>query len=452
MRARKRLRPGARAVRPPATTDRIFDPDPTFPGELRTDFQRDRDRVLYSPAFRRLAGVTQVVHASEGHLFHNRLTHSLKVGQLARRFAEHLLRKESPDTIRAVGGIHPDVAETAGLAHDLGHPPFGHIAEDELQEKTHKVLDGFEGNPQSFRVVTKLAVRSLEIACKGLNLTRASLNAILKYPWPRGVAGEHERKWGHYFSEQKEFEFARALEAPHSERKSVEAALMDFADDVTYAVHDVEDFYQAGIIPLEQLLTGAAELDRFVARYAPDSTKMDQARRLFIGIGEWSHTTRGPFSGSRTQLAELDIFRSLLIRRYRDALSLTPNDTESPVGIDKELKEEVNILKDLMKAYVFNNPALVAQQHGQRRIVGTLFDILLAAVDRGSKHRGIIPFPFRDLLEDIDNANYVSKDDRRERTRLVIDIIASLTEQQAIDFHNRLTGLSSGSILDTIVR
>ena len=149
--------------------------------DQRTPFKRDRDRILYTNALRRLAGVTQVAADSEPHVFHNRLTHTLEIAQIARRIAERLARDNSEAAL-ALGGIDPDVAEAAALAHDLGHPPFGHIAEellDDLMCGEQKIRDGFEGNAQSFRIVTKLAVRNLH---PGLDLTRATLNAILKYP------------------------------------------------------------------------------------------------------------------------------------------------------------------------------------------------------------------------------------------------------------------------------
>ncbi|MDB4899453.1 MAG: dGTP triphosphohydrolase, partial [Gemmatimonadetes bacterium] len=160
--------------------------------EQRAEFQRDRDRILYTDALRRLAGVTQVAGAGEGHLFHNRLTHTLKVAQVACRLAEMLLDREGARAA-AWGGLSPDVVETAALIHDLGHPPFGHIAEDELDTiaRAHGAPDGFEGNAQSFRIVTRLAAhRDPERGdgYEGLNLTRATLNASLKYPRIRDVA------------------------------------------------------------------------------------------------------------------------------------------------------------------------------------------------------------------------------------------------------------------------
>ncbi|MFD6068314.1 dGTP triphosphohydrolase, partial [Amycolatopsis lurida] len=207
----------------------------------RDAYQRDRDRVLYSSAFRRLAGVTQVAAVSEQLVLHNRLTHSLKVAQMGRRLVQHL---------RAQSGVFPsgsdlneDVVETAGLVHDIGHPPFGHVAEEVLNQRLAQVagLEGFEGNAQSFRVVTKLARRKEEHM--GLNLTRATLNAILKYPRlkPRDSAKAttswidrgYGEKWGAYQTERKDFEWAR--EFSHGELRSANAILMDWADDISYA-------------------------------------------------------------------------------------------------------------------------------------------------------------------------------------------------------------------------
>ena len=246
----------------PGRDDRFHDND--RPRDRRTEGQRDRDRVLYASAFRRLGGVTQVAAAGERLVFHNRLTHTLEVAQIARRLAENTV-KDQPDEVAALGGIDPDVVEASALAHDLGHPPFGHIAERVLDRLVREYgnSDGFEGNPQSFRIVTKLALRHQDFP--GLNLTRATLNAILKYPWLRGTGGGlRELKWGAYSSESEEFEWAREL-GP-ADAKSPEAELMDWADDIAYSVHDIDDFYRAGLIPLDRLLTDTDERDRFLTK------------------------------------------------------------------------------------------------------------------------------------------------------------------------------------------
>lgn len=151
-------------------------------GDYRTASQRDHDRVLYSSSFRRLAEVTQVVAANSGYVFHNRLTHSLQVAQVGRRMAEKLVQIQTKEGIVPLGAIDPNVVEAACLAHDLGHPPFGHVIEDELNELADQI-GGFEGNAQSFRIVTKLAFHSPLYL--GLDLTRATLAGVLKYPWAR---------------------------------------------------------------------------------------------------------------------------------------------------------------------------------------------------------------------------------------------------------------------------
>ncbi len=163
-----------------------------------------------------------------------------------------------------IGGLDPEVVEAAALAHDLGHPPFGHAAERELDKlmRDAGVLDGFEGNAQTFRVLTKLAIRSSDFP--GLNLCRATLNAVLKYPWYRQTFPERrQQKWGAYGAESGEFAWVRGPE-PRDTRKCAEAELMDFADDIAYAIHDVEDFYRAGLIPLDRLVRYDDEVDKFL--------------------------------------------------------------------------------------------------------------------------------------------------------------------------------------------
>ncbi|MEO1341880.1 MAG: dGTP triphosphohydrolase, partial [Cyanobacteria bacterium J06635_13] len=235
------------------------------PGDNRHSFQVDRDRILYSSAFRRLAQITQVLTAQEGHVFHNRLTHSLKVAQVARRLAERLVT-EQPKIAAAIGGVDADVVEAAALAHDLGHPPFGHTAEEQLDACARKagLSDGFEGNAQSFRILTRLAIHRLDYY--GLNLTRATLNAVLKYPWLRSpdTTSKRYRKYGVYDLDIEAFSFTREAA---NDRQSIEASIMDFADDITYSVHDLEDFYLAGLIPLELLATDWDELERFTSEW-----------------------------------------------------------------------------------------------------------------------------------------------------------------------------------------
>ncbi len=387
----------------------------------------------------------------EGHVFHNRLTHSMRVAQIARRLAQRFLKK-SPEESELVGGIDPDVVEAAALAHDLGHPPFGHIAEEELRACVVKrnVLDGFEGNAQSFRIVTKLALRSKE---PGLNLTRATLNALLKYPWTRQAEGYEKEKYGLYNSEIPHFRFARNLQPPGDKRKSAEAETMDWADNVTYAVHDAEDFYRAGLIPLDRLasLDDESERQRFfdgmykrpeLAKQLGNSPRSDleQAFRKVVTAFPISE----PYTGSREHRSRLRDFSSNLIGLFVNAIELhVPAREDEPfIEIKPLQKMQVRILKALTWFYVIYSPALATQQFGQRKMIRELFEIFgNAASANDEQERNIIPFAFRDEI-------YENKQDSAALTRIVTDMISGMTEQGLTKLYRRLTGVDMGSILD----
>ena len=420
--------------------------------DQRGSFQRDRDRIIYTSAFRRLAWVTQVVSSEEGEPFHNRLTHTLEVAQIGRRLAEKLIA-EQPDEVEGLGGVDPDVVEAAALAHDLGHPPFGHAAEEELDELVRNagVPGGFEGNPQSFRIVTKLAIRNPEFP--GLNLTRASLDAILKYPWYREPGHPtRDRKWGAYSNEAEEFVWVGRGSQLQDTRKSAEAEIMDFADDIAYAVHDMEDFYRAGLIPLDRLFSGDEdELDRFLEgafdsleqNSRPIPHEMGDCKSAFKGLSS-SFPILNSFDGTSQQRARLRSLTAGLIGRYVNAIRLqVPNNSnERRVSIEHRAEIELFVLKQLTWHYVINNTALAAQQYGQRRIIKELFDIFSNSAT--SKQLDIFPMRYRESLS--------HNSQKEEQVRVIADLLAGLTEQQAIAMYRRLTGISFGTVMDAIVR
>ena len=270
----------------------------------RTPFARDRDRLLYSSAFRSLAGKSQVVASTELGPFHTRLTHSLKVAQLGRRLAEEIREQHSvdatgatPDALWDVEAPDPDLVEFACLAHDLGHPPFGHAGESALHQVVDdlvaeavksspkslqknltkgdiqaikRCLGGFEGNPQSFRILTRLSHKAtpkdgtgtVDDNYLGLDLAAASIDAVSKYPW--GRESIDCKKWGAYGSCDDDSDLGTLKKTREilgygdpiigsEAEKSFECELMEWCDDVTYAVHDVEDFHMIGMIPLERI-------------------------------------------------------------------------------------------------------------------------------------------------------------------------------------------------------
>lgn len=429
-------------------TRRFFDKDRQ---DQRGEFQRDRDRILYCSAFRRLAEVTQVVSAAEGYSFHNRLTHTLKVAQIARRLSEKLTAEQKREA-RALHGPDPEVAEAAALAHDLGHPPFGHIAEEELQRITppEGLEDGFEGNAQSFRIVTKLAIRTRKY--DGLNLTAATLNAILKYPHFRAELGEYERKWGVYPEEREVFQWARETVHAIPRKRTVEAEIMDWSDDIAYSVFDVDDFYRAGMIPLDQVLADQPERERFLESAKKRLTRwkkkdveaiLQAFRDLVKNFSPASFG--GRFQGRAEQRAVLREWTSLLVARYIEAIRLQiPGESSDgrSVNITPELKNEVEALKQLVWHYVIESERLVTQQHGQRTVVRELFELFVSHAKDGIYE--IFPEPYRTTLVTGSDKDTFDKD----RVRVVIDMISGLTETQAFRLHQRLSGRSSGSILD----
>lgn len=433
----------------PRREDRYY-PDKT--ADNRFAFQRDRDRILYTTSFRRLARVTQVVSSDEGHVFHNRLTHSLQVAQVGRRIAEKLQR-ESQGINSSSLNIDPDVVEAACLAHDIGHPPFGHIAERELDAiaRLRGLSDGFEGNAQSFRIVTRLAMGSTDY---GLNLTRATLNAILKYPWLFGQNPEKPDKWGCYEDDRQLFDWARRL-APGNNLQSNEARLMDWSDDVTYSVHDVEDFYRAGVIPLDRLVIDSAERERFYegvfARRRDKLPKnMDEGylRGAFDSLMSVLNV-REPYTPTRKARVRLRRVTSTLIRDFVQAVQLDTSANPPLIVIEGRRRAEIFMLKQLTWHYVIKNPVLATQQHGQRVIVRQLFNAFYEAGTKKGRDADFFPLSLQDTIPTVPAKTSTG---RKKLARAIIDFIASLTEEQAIATHHRIYGFKLGSSLAFQVR
>lgn len=418
--------------------------------DQRTSFERDRDRVLYCSAFRRLAGITQIVRAGEADVFHTRLAHTLKVAQVGRRLAQRRLEQQSDESTYL--GIDPEVVEAACLAHDLGHPPFGHLGEKVLHrlvdEKGDK--DGFEGNAQSFRVLTKLAVRFKE--CEGLDLTRATLAGCLKYPWIRDIKDSNKSgKWSVYSTEKDDFDFAR--EGWPGETKTAEAELMDWADDIAYSVHDLEDFHRCRAIPWyrifdsderEKLIDNANNSWREPPPDAKGRLRDAYDRLVDVFRNLVPELIYEPYEATPKQRQQIRFLTSSLIGRYIDAIKMKPKDEIEPdkecIIISEDEHDEIRVLKQITRDHIINTPSLAAQQKGHERIISDLFEDLYSDIGDGTPK--YLPRKFIYLIE--------SKDTSKERT--VADCISSLTEAEAIALHGRLRGYSSGSVLDPIVR
>jgi dGTPase len=361
-----------------------------------------------------------------------------------------------------VNDVDPDVVEAACLAHDLGHPPFGHIAEKELDRLAgaEGLADGFEGNAQSFRIVTKLAAGRTpqKIDDKtnpgGLNLTRATLNALLKYPWLRNEHPKIKDKWGAYETDRDEFDWARELADINEEHrfdKSAEAYLMDLADDITYSVHDLDDFYRAGLIPIDRLRIDENERNRFYdevferrAGKLPEGMDEDYLRGTFEKFISTITSFENPYEGTRRDRRMMRDFTAAMIGDFvRSVVVEKLVKDRTWLSMIKERRADIFMLKQLTWHYVIKAPPVTTQQHGQTNIVKSLFSIFYEATKEGNaKNLDVFPLGVREQL------NYPEvRSSKNETIRTIIDFIVSLTEEQAVGAYHRLTGISLGSAL-----
>ncbi|MFF8787048.1 deoxyguanosinetriphosphate triphosphohydrolase [Streptomyces sp. NPDC015125] len=413
-----------------ADTERwVSEPDKR-PG--RTAFQRDRARVLHSAALRRLAGKTQVV--TPGALTpawdaspRTRLTHSLECAQVGRELGAAL-------------GCDPDLVETACLAHDLGHPPFGHNGEQTLNEVAAS-CGGFEGNAQSLRLLARLEPKRFVPAADGstvsvgLNLSRAALDAATKYPWPRGAhpTDPASPKFGVYEDDLPVFDWFRR-DTPAG-AQSFEAQVMDWSDDVAYSVHDVEDGLHAGHLDPNLLLADAERAEIFAVageRYAPGAGPEELAAALdrLLEQAWWPHG----YDGSALAQARLKDATSQLIGRFCLAAEaatrarwgtgrLTRYGAE--LVVPAETRWECAVLKAVADRYVMQRPDQEALRAEQRIVIAELAEALLARAPDGLDPQ------FRSLFD--------AASDDTARMRAVIDQIAALTDTSARSLHARLT-------------
>lgn len=385
----------------------------------RTSFERDRARVVHSAALRRLSAKTQVMGASSDDFVRNRLTHSLEVAQVARELGKSL-------------GCDPDIVDSAALAHDLGHPPFGHNGETALNEAAQS-CGGFEGNAQTLRILSRLESKTFapDGRSVGLNLTRATLSACVKYPWARDDAALGSSKFGVYSDDLPVFNWLRH-DAPER-RQPIEAQVMDLSDDIAYSVHDVEDGVVGGWFGLR-----AGELDLsaiyLVARDWYDSSATDDRLNAALSrlqtLPEWPTTS---FDGSRAARAVLKSLTSALIGRFANAAELATVQMwgagpltrfGANLEVPADTLDEITVLKSIAAHYVMRSDDRAEPLAQQRELLRALVEVLDASEGRE--------------LEAEFGEDFAQAADDAARRRVVIDQVASLTDVSARAWAHRL--------------
>ncbi|MDI6103208.1 dNTP triphosphohydrolase [Actinoplanes sp. NEAU-A12] len=480
---------------------RLFGDSLVAPGDLaQSPFRVDRDRIVSSPFLARLAGVTQVISpGGSGLLVHNRLTHSLKVAQVGRAIAERV-RAAHPDLSEKLGGCDPDVVEAAALAHDLGHPPFGHLGErvlDRLARQRLGLRDGFEGNAQSYRIVTSTEIRGQ--ATIGLNLTNAVRAAILKYPWtrtthpephprfmdppPRGAAGVPDDpdggslKFGAYSTEVGD---VRAARAPFAGRvadwqQTVEASVMDTADDIAYAIHDLEDVHRVGVLQQGAVASELMAWQRWGSESDPARAggAIESLRRQLHRKDGWIADDEAfadavelvraelvdgllarPFDGSLESEARVAAFSANWTHRLVISAEMIgqPAVRSGHVQLSRAQWHEVQVLKFVQNRFVLERPDLALHQRGQARLLASLVEALLAwLTDPDEEQR--LPRRLRDLVELAESELPAGTPERlsRARGRAVVDFVAGLTDGQAVGLMEALSGRSRQLWTDALV-
>jgi len=397
----------------------------------RGEFARDHARVVHSSALRRLGAKTQVLSPSGGDFARTRLTHSLEVAQIGREMALDL-------------GLNPDLVDMACLAHDLGHPPFGHNGEKALNAWAEGI-GGFEGNAQTLRLLTRIEPKVLgpDGVSVGLNLTRASLDATCKYPWTLGEASadtgaDHSVKFGAYADDLPIFNWMRQA-APRG-RKSVEAQVMDFADDVAYSVHDFEDAIVSGYIDVRLLNDPAFEwelLDK-VSQWNGHSIATDELREAMFNLQSEVHWIR-EYAALPQQFGQLKNLTSALIGRFVSRTTQVIVDTSPAQSLARygailvvpaSVKAEIAVLKGIVSAFLMSHESRRPFYEWQRAILRELADALLAA--NGAE------------LDSYSTLAWSQASDEAAQRRVIVDQVASLTDQSALQLHNRLVTKANG--------
>ncbi|MBI5579220.1 MAG: dNTP triphosphohydrolase [Deltaproteobacteria bacterium] len=460
---------------------RLLPTPPSSP--YRTEFRRDHGRLIHSAVFRRLQGKTQLFPCYESDFFRNRLTHSIEVAQIAKGIAERI--NYTDPNFKGANSIDLNLVETAALAHDLGHPPFGHNGEAAL-DGCMKGFGGFEGNAQTLRILTKLEKKDRDGNSPaisngidnrvGLNLTSRALLSVLKYDNMIPASRDENDKLvkGYYYTESNIVRRLKAnvfkTSAPAS-IKTIECQIMDIADDIAYSTYDLEDAFKGGFLSPIKILNNTRDFIEKLTVTVNDSLRYHRLRvdenevnqilfRNYEGIFR-EETVRkirkvcntnkikelNDIIALSVQIGAMDVYEfsslmcedghirinhtSSMINEYISAVKVKYNQTNpalSLIAFSPNTRKKVEVLKRYVYATVINSPILKISETRGYDIVK---DIFLALTDNRQKGHNLLPQDYRSLYDSFDGDDALQK-------RVICDFIAGMTDRYAVEFYCRL--------------
>lgn len=443
----------------------------------RSDEQRDLDRLIHSTCFRRLQGKTQLYPGLESDFFRNRLTHSLEVAQIAKSIAT----KINAEYKVSLGDnqISKEIVEFAGLAHDIGHPPFGHQGEEMLDELM-KEFGGYEGNAQTLRILTRIekkGLNNLDIESfnsgvdqrVGLNLTARTLASVLKYDKPilfnrKDALGDLAKpQKGYYESDSQLIGWIKKSTGGHDvskKFKTVECRIMDLADDIAYSIYDLEDALKAGFYTMQDVLLAPKKLRETIAAEATIKPEGKTAYKITGDeVGEILQNLFAsliPLKSRETRIPILlnlyhEIFQefsvngyarsyltSSIVNHFIEGVRFEIDESfpaQSKVYFEEDILKEVEVLKKFTyTSQVLSSRLKVAEYRG-KEIVNEIFTALTDNKKQGFQ---LLPTDFRRLYDD---ANIET-----EKKRIICDYVAGMTDRYAIEFYGRLKSESPETI------
>jgi dGTPase len=405
--------------------------------EKRPTFEIDKARIIHSASFRRLQGKTQVLGVGARDFYRTRLTHSLEVAQIGRGLCRET--KDLPEDFN----INQDLVEAICLAHDIGHPAFGHSGEATLNDRIW-TKGGFGANPQNLRLVTFLESKHPD---GGLNLSRAMLDGIIKYSKPFDGSGSSKDR--PHFTYKEDAELVNNIKGDRTV-KSIEAEIADWADAVAYCVDDIEDSFRAGLLDFYDMKTRAEEICEQAKRKIKKSNLEDDSNITPAAVANLAMTLHERFVQKPTLRKRKEAIKSWtsetigrLIRDCRIVVrvsSETSNRYKYGLQIPPEAKRQAILLKVVASVLVFSDPRVRTLEYKGGIVLGKLFDVFVEHEDNE-----LLPLDFQELMKDAAaNPNHGS------RERLITDFLAGMTDHYAFQYYNRLFLPGEGSFYEAV--